>query len=641
MEPRSGDSPDPPRGERRDLWGHLRAVLAIAVVASALTPGVFAQEGDPADLTVGAFRLEGIDGIDERALRNVLATQGPPLLPWRDRPPFDREAFEVDLRRIVAYYRDHGYPDARVLSRDVSVDRASGEVDITVRIEEGDPLLVEAVALDGFDVLPESRRAALRDELPIAPGDVAVQDLILTGAEQAITALKNDGYAHAEVHVERDRVRATALVVRYVATPGQQAHFGPIEVAGNASVGDGVVLRHLAYRPGDLFNLDLVRQSQRRLHGLDLFEFATVEEIGRSGAAEIPTRVTVAESDHRRLRLSAGWGTEEKVRGEASWRHVNFYGAARVLEFQGKWSSLDSGGEVNFLQPYLLHPNLSLSLNAHALYAEELAYRARSEGGRVAVDGRLGERTTWTVSYTQELARSEISNAALNDLSVRDTLIALGLNPTTGSQRGVLSAFGLALRHRTTDDLLDPSSGYATTLQVERAGRFLNGDFRYTSVGAEAHGYLPLGPAVLAGRLHASTIDPVGDGDVPFYKRYFLGGSGSLRGWGRYEVAPLSGSGLPLGGLSLVEASAEVRMPVWRNLGLVLFADAGNVWREGWAINLDDLRYDVGPGLRYRTPVGPLRLDLAYQLTPIEGLLVDGQPESRRWRVHVSIGQSF
>src|SRR4029077_11626929 len=110
---------------------------------------------------------------------------------------------------------------------------------------------------------------------------------------------------------------------------------------------------------------------------------------------------------------------------------------------------------------------------------------------------------------------------------------------------------------------------------------------------------------------------------------------------GRYEVSPLSGSGFPIGGLSMLEGSSEVRMAVLNKIGAVAFFDYGNVWADSWTLDLGDLHYAVGPGLRYVTPIGPLRVDLGYQLNPIEGLLVNGQPEQRRWRLHFSIGQAF
>ena len=148
---------------------------------------------------------------------------------------------------------------------------------------------------------------------------------------------------------------------------------------------------------------------------------------------------------------------------------------------------------------------------------------------------------------------------------------------------------------------------------------------------------------VFANRLQLGNITPPG-GDqkfVPFSKKYFLGGATSIRGWGRFEVSPLTGSGLPVGGNSMLAFSSELRAILKVNLGGVLFLDGGNVWKDSWGIKLGDLRYAVGPGVRYQTPIGPIRFDFGYQLNPISGLTVNGQPESRRWRVHFSIGQAF
>ena len=143
--------------------------------------------------------------------------------------------------------------------------------------------------------------------------------------------------------------------------------------------------------------------------------------------------------------------------------------------------------------------------------------------------------------------------------------------------------------------------------------------------------------------MRLGTIDATGvlDRDVPFYKRYFLGGASSIRGWGRLEVGPTSGFGLPIGGHTMVEGSSEVRTAAWGKFGVVAFADYGNVLSRSWDFNVNDLRYAVGPGLRYLTPVGPARVDFGYQLNPIQGLRVNGEPEKRHWRVHFSIGQAF
>jgi outer membrane translocation and assembly module TamA len=108
-----------------------------------------------------------------------------------------------------------------------------------------------------------------------------------------------------------------------------------------------------------------------------------------------------------------------------------------------------------------------------------------------------------------------------------------------------------------------------------------------------------------------------------------------------YEVSPLSGSGVPIGGDSLLALNVEARAVVKGKLGAVAFLDAGNVWAGSGEMTFGDLRYAVGPGLRYQTPIGPLRFDFGYQLNPIPGLVINGEPETRHWRLHFSIGSAF
>jgi outer membrane translocation and assembly module TamA len=207
----------------------------------------------------------------------------------------------------------------------------------------------------------------------------------------------------------------------------------------------------------------------------------------------------------------------------------------------------------------------------------------------------------------------------------------------------VLSSLAFDIHRSTADNTLNARSGYTVDGHVEQAGRAFKGDYDFVETMFEGRYYAALGQrAVLAVRARGGSIGaPHGDNlKVPFCRRYWLGGASSLRGWGRFDVAPLY-SGIPIGGHTMLESSAELRAPVWRNLSAVLFVDAGNVWNNAWDLNLNDLRYDVGPGLRYNTPVGPFRVDLGYQLNPIPGLLVNGKPEPRRFRVHFSIGQAF
>ena len=219
------------------------------------------------------------------------------------------------------------------------------------------------------------------------------------------------------------------------------------------------------------------------------------------------------------------------------------------------------------------------------------------------------------------------------------------MNPETGSGSGRRSSISFDAGRSTTNNVLDAKRGYFASLHVEHAGDFLSGDFNYNEISAEGRYFMSVANrAVVALRVRGGSIDGTGESEadsVPFYKRYFLGGSTNLRGWGRFDVSPLTDGGNPIGGYSFTVFSTELRVPIWRNLGAVLFLDGGNVWTNPLDFNFNDLRYDIGPGIRYNTPIGPIRADLGFQLNPIPGLHVNGEPETRNFRFHFSIGQAF
>jgi outer membrane protein insertion porin family len=182
--------------------------------------------------------------------------------------------------------------------------------------------------------------------------------------------------------------------------------------------------------------------------------------------------------------------------------------------------------------------------------------------------------------------------------------------------------------------------GYRVAGRVERAGGWLPGAFNYVSLSGDVRYDHAVAGATLAGRVQYGSIDPRGPkSDVPFSRRYFLGGAESVRGWGRFEVSPYSAS-LPIGGQSLFAASGEIRLPVAGPIGAVVFADAGNVWEDAWTLSLD-VHSSAGVGVRYRSRFGLLRLDFGHQLTRVDGLRIDGEPQDRRWRIHFGIGHAF
>jgi outer membrane protein assembly complex protein YaeT len=619
------------------------AVFGLLFAASASTG--CKQEGT---IKVKKLSFKGVSAVDAGRLKAVLATRESSIIPWGKKRYFDRSRFDADLKRLEAFYADRGYPDARVTGFDVKLNDKQDAVDLTVTIAEGEPVKVASIEFIGFDIIPEAHLAEMKNRAPLKVGQPRDRQLVVSTHELAINELRDHGFPYAKVATNEDAgANGKMAALSFVAEPGTMAYFGPVEIAGNKSVSDHVIRRELAYKPGDLYRRSLVQDTQRRLYRMELFQFANVEPLNPElQPAEVPTRITVAEGKHQRVNFGIGYGTEEKGRVDAEYHHLNFLGGARSAGLHGRWSSLDRGIRLDFNQPYFFAPHFSLGGEAQQWYTFTPAYQSIVSGGKATLTHRADANTSWAVSVTSEHDSSAIAADVLDDLSLRNSLIALGLDPTTGEQNGTLNALGFDLQHSTADNALNAHRGYQVAFHAEQAGRIVPGTFNYYSTAIDGRHYLPIAGGarfVVATRLQVGSIRAVANDptNVPFSKRYFLGGATSVRGWGRYEISPLSESGLPIGGDSMLAATAELRAVLRGNFGGVLFIDGGNVWAGAWDMKLNDLRYAVGPGLRYETPIGPLRFDVGYQLNPIPNLLVNGEPQSRRWRMHFSIGQAF
>jgi outer membrane protein assembly complex protein YaeT len=626
--------------------GSLAPAMRLTIVALAmavLAAGSACKEGGM--ITVHSLSFKGVKAVDESRLKAALATHQSSRIPRGKKYFFDRSRFDADLKRVQAFYVDRGFPDARVTGFDVTLNDKQDEVDLTVTIVEGQPVVVKAIDFSGFEVIPAAHLDALKKQVPLKVGLPRDRQLTVSTHELAVNELKDHGFPYGKVSTdEDDGVDGKQAHLTFTAEPGKLAHFGTVEVAGNKSVDENIISRELTFKPGELFQRSAVQDSQRRLYGLELFQFANVEPVDQEQQPDdVPVRVTVAEGNHQRVNFGVGYGTEEKARVDAEYHHVNFFGGARSAGAHVRWSSLDRGVRLDFTQPYVLNPHFSLGADGQQWYTYTPAYNSVVSGAKLTLTHRTSQHTSWAATLTSEHDVSSITDLAFNDPALRSSLIALGLNPATRQQDGNLNALGADFQHSTADNPLNAHRGFQIALHGEEAGHLLGGNFNYYAASADGRHYLPItNTVVLASRVQAGNIYPVGHDprNVPFGKKYFLGGATSIRGWGRYEVSPLV-SGQPIGGNSMFAFSEELRATLGGNLGGVLFLDAGNVWTGSGGFKFGGLRYAIGPGLRYQTPVGPLRFDVGYQLNPTPDLIVNGSPQTRRFRLHFSIGQAF
>ena len=449
------------------------------------------QDDDEDTLKVGRLSLVGVTSIDASRLRQGLVTRSSSRIPWVKKNRFTRTGLEADLRRIEAFYSDRGYPRAHAEATHIDIDRQRHVVDVVVTVKEGEPVLLDDIQLTGTDVIKPERIAVLRRTFTLKVGRPVDSDAVVGSRDLLLREARETGYPFAKVGVSvaRDAEDRHATVTLAVDS-GTQAVFGPTEVVGNRGISPELVRRQLEYKQGELYKGSLVEASQRRLYGLEVFQFVNLERVETpQQESPVTMRATVAEGKHQRLTGGVGYGSEEKFRVDGEYRNLNAFGGARSAEVHARWSSLDRGIHAQIRQPSFLVSEATLMADGQNWYTYTPAYNSVTTGGRGIFSYESWHHNSYLVTFTGEHDSSSIADSALNDLSLRDELIALGLDPRTGEQNGTLYSLGFDFRRVTVDNLLDPQRGWQIVLHGERAGGFLPGTFDYWSTAGDVRRY--------------------------------------------------------------------------------------------------------------------------------------------------------
>ena len=611
------------RRRRVPLALALLAVLAPrarAVQLEALEPG--------REWRLAALEFRGNEAIPADELRKVMTTKARRWYEfwkfWRTLPTFEPLTFRADLDKLRQLHRNRGYYHARI-THDVELPAEGDRVRVVVWIEQGPPVFVESVAvsLEGAE-LPERERTLLLAHLPIARDQVFSEDAYARAYTYLRTYYREHGFARVQIERRAEvDVRRDAAAVGYVVDSGPPSVFGEVRVSGADTVGEAVVRREIAFEPGEPFKQSLVERTRSNLVALRLFRAIRIIE-DKSRDPRVDLRIRVTEGPKHEVRLGVGYDTEEQIRGLAAWRNYNFLGGARQLGFSARASFLRRTLAADFLQPHFPGSHDKVRLLLFEQQEEEDTYTNDRS--------RVSPRIEWE-------ALPGLTPYAFYRLEY-DSLSSL--RPAVhrrfqGLSHGILSGFAFGVEWVDVDDLLDPSAGWTANASVEPVGGFLGGDFSFLRFIAEGRRFQRLPRRfVLALRARAGTADPIaGSREVPLFERFYAGGINSVRGYDRRRVGPDDAfiHDDPIGGRSLVESSVELLHPITEKIGAAVFLDAGQISLSSYDLPVGDLRYGAGVGARYKSPVGPLRLDLGFPLEPRSG--------DARWQVHVSLGQAF
>ena len=655
----------------------LRLTLLVAVLAAA--PLAAQQEQQR---VVRGLSFEGNHAIDDYTLRVAIATTNSSAfatkwyLRWirflGEKRYFNELEFRRDVVRLLLLYRQSGYMNAVI---DTLVRREGRDAYIKFRIYEGDPVRLAELHVLGLDSILDVQR--LQRDLPLHVGDPFNRALFQASADTIVSRLKNLGYPYADILRNYDvDVAALRAVATLEALPGPRMRVGQVLITGAEKVDTGTVRRMLSVRAGDWFRQDQLYLTQRDLYGLGMFRSVNVvlaDTTPPPGDSTVRVVVHVAEAPRHRIRLGAGYGSLDCFRVQSGWTAYDFLGGARSLDVTGQLSKIGVGVPTNanfkdnvcrFLrsdstsdtlnynatvtlrQPAFLSPRHTASFAVFAERRSEFkAYTRQAVGANVAVTFNARRDVPVTVGYGYSVGRTTADAVVY----CQRFLLCNESDQVFLANRRPFAAITISGVRARVNSVLDPSAGSVTQVTLVHASRYVLSDtlYEFNRGELEVSKYYALSRrSVLAWRVRGGTILPqrlslLGQSVkfVPPDQRFYAGGPNSVRGFARNELGPrvyvsdsleVSGTDTtykniqasPTGGNTVFTANLELRVPspiFPDRVRLGLFVDVGQVWERGdTGTTVSGLRVTPGLGLRFITPLGPVRLDAAYNGYPHE-----------------------
>ncbi|OCC14909.1 Outer membrane protein assembly factor YaeT precursor [Dissulfuribacter thermophilus] len=512
------------------------------------------------------------------------------------------DALDRDRGRISAYYHNQGYIDARVGKP--KVERRGKWIYITIPVEEGEVYKIGKVdvAQDYF-----KDKTLLLSKIQTKPGEKFNQETLRQDIIKLNDIFADEGFAYADTTPDIKKHRDKKIVdITFRVATGPKVHFERIEIVGNTRTRDKVIRRELRVNELEPFSASGLRKSRQRLGRLGYFEDINLTPERGSSDDTMRLRVKVKERPTGTFSIGAGYSSVDKLilMGEISQR--NFLGKGQTLSFKGLLGSTTNRYSLSFVEPYLRDTRLSFGFDLYNWNRQYDDYTKDSSGGAV----RLGYPLSDNLNIYWGL---RIDNTTLSDLSVFSSQIireSLDIHTTR--------AISLGLRYDTRNDYYLPTIGWNNSINTEYAGGVLGGDSAYIKVEGTLSYYHQLWKSLVGHiRVGSGYITQGTGGKLPVYERFFLGGIDSIRGYKYGRVSPIDpATGERVGGEFMAYAQTEGIFPLIRDMGLhgVVFFDTGNVWENFSNAGFGDVRYSVGFGVRWLSPMGPLRIEWGYNL---------------------------
>ncbi len=579
------------------------------------------------------INLIGNHVYPESQLLDLMKLGTPGWFAWfSSNDQYSKQKLSADLEELRSFYMDNGYLEFNIDSTQVSITPDKKDIYITINITEGEKYTVSRVTVSGDTLIPKSEVEA---RLRVKAGDTFSRKNMSETSKLIGERLGQDGYAFANVNaipeIDKDKHQ---VAFNFVIDPGQRVYIRRINIAGNNKTRDEVIRREFRQTEGEWFDVEKIKKSKQRVDKLDFFSEVNIETPAVQGAADqVDVNMSVKEKSTGSISIGAGFSSGEGLVLTGGVTQANLFGTGNYLSTQVNTGKVNQVYSVSYTNPYYTDDGVSRGFDVYKRNTDSQStavsqYSSHTLGGGVRFGVPIGEDET--ISYGLAIESTQLG---LFSSSPTRLLQYVNVNGTTNSN--LLGTIGWGR------DSLD-SAIYTTAGTMQRAFAEIAlpvFDMRYYKLNYQHQWFHPLSKDVTL-MLHgeAGIAGGYGGKELPFFKNFYAGGPGSVRGYDTNSLGPRDTTDAVLGGPRRVLGGVEILVPFpgmgnEKSVRLSSFIDSGAVYGSGDLPGSAGLRYSAGVALTWISPVGPLKFSYAVP--------INKQPQDKMQKFQFTLGSVF
>ena len=562
------------------------------------------QIDEGSKVKIGKVTIEGNQALPENKIRKVIKTKKWWLFSFlTGSGTFKKEQIREDTAKIRELYNNNGYIYAGVSKPEITLSEDKKKLFVKIIISEGEQYSVGSLTITDNTIFSDDE---LFKQVETESGKVFNRGALKSDIDKIVDMYMEKGYARADINpVIKVNSKNKTADITFSVTEGNIFSIGRIYIEGNTKTRDKVIRREMRLDEGETFNKKLIKRSYQRINNLNFFESVDLAPAPRTDKDLIDINIDVKEKTTGTLSVGGGYSSIDKFVFMSEVSQSNLFGKGLYLKFKVDLSSKRSNYRVSLTNPWFLDKPVSASVSVFNESYNYTDYDKESSGGSLGLGKELSEYVGGKIVYTfEDVNISDVSDNASSYIQDRDG-------------RSITSSISPSIWRDTRDNYLDPTTGSRNALYTTIAG--LGGDNNFFILETDSILYTPATKNTtfsIRGRYGYAT--GYNGSSLPIYERFYVGGINTVRGLSYGEGGPISDEGEKIGGNRKLIFNAEYIVPIVKDINLkgLIFFDYGAAFND--TISIDEMRYTTGFGIRWLSPLGPIRLEWGFNLDPKE-----------------------